>query len=89
MRGSGLKVVQGSINKHGNPRIRRALIEMAWRVTRFQPHYGPVVKWKEALAKKSAAGKRKKAIVAIGRQLAIDLWRLHTGRRSLADLNLI
>ena len=29
---------------------------------------------------------RKKAVVALARQLAIDLWRWRTGRASLADL---
>jgi len=29
---------------------------------------------------------RKKAVVALARQLAIDLWRWRTGRTSLANL---
>ena len=29
----------GSITKHGNPRLRRLMVEMAWRVTRFPPNY--------------------------------------------------
>ena len=28
----------GAITKHGNPRLRRLMVEMAWRVTRFQPN---------------------------------------------------
>ena len=31
---------------------------------------------------------RKKAIVAVARQLAVDLWRLHTGRLGAAQLGL-
>ena len=29
----------GSITKHGNPRLRRLMVELAWRVSRFQPQY--------------------------------------------------
>jgi transposase len=80
---------QGSITKHGNPRIRRLLVELAWRVIRFQPDYPPVKKWQQALANRHARGGRKKAAVAIGRHLAIDLWRLETGRATTAQLHLI
>src|SRR5260370_38962341 len=30
---------QGSINKHGNRRLRPALDECLWRLARFQPEY--------------------------------------------------
>jgi transposase len=86
---SGGKSVAGSINKHGNPRVRRALVELSWRVVRFQPHYPPVVKWRKVLALKKARGPRKRAIVAIGRQLAVDLWRMATGVCTPQDLKLI
>ena len=88
VRASGPRSISGSINKHGNPRLRRALVELAWRVVRFQPRYGPVVKWRRVLKNKQSRGARKKAIVAIGRRLAIDLWRLQTGRCTAADLKL-
>jgi transposase len=88
VRASGGHRVQGAITKHGNPRIRRLLVELAWRVIRFQPHYPPVQKWRALLANKSSPGGRKKAVVAIGRRLAIDLWRLETGRCTLAQLHL-
>ena len=32
---------------------------------------------------------RKKAVVAIGRQLMVDLWRLQTGRVTAQGLNLV
>jgi len=86
---SGQKMLRGSITKHGNPRLRRALIELAWRVVRFQPTYGPVVKWRTLLAHGSVTSSaKKKAIVAIGRKLIIDLWRLHTGRSTPEALGL-
>jgi transposase len=88
VRASGLKSINGSITKHGNPRLRCALIELAWRVVRFQPGYGPVVRWRPVLAQKENRGARKRAIVAIGRRLAIDLWRIQTGRCTAAQLGL-
>jgi transposase len=87
VRASGLKSQSGSISKHGNPRLRRLLVELAWRVVRFQPQYPPVQRWREVLRAKHPGG-RKKAVVAIGRRLAIDLWRLETGRVSATQLHL-
>jgi transposase len=89
VRASGNQSISGPITKHGNPRLRRALIELAWRVVKYQPQYGPVVKWWEVLSQRQSKGARKKAIVAIGRKLAIDLWRIQTGRSTAAALKLI
>ena len=86
---SGNKSLTGSITKHGNPRLRRVLVELAWRVVRYQPHYPPVIRWGPVLAQRQNRGARKKAIVAIGRRLAIDLWRIATGRATAAQLQLI
>lgn len=85
---SGAHCHQGAITKHGNPRIRRLLVELAWRVIRFQPEYGPVKKWRPQLDNRRCRSGRKKAAVAIGRRLAIDLWRMETGRTTAAKLNL-
>ena len=63
-------------------RLRAALVELAWRMVRYQPQYHAVQKRLAVLAKGAQATRahRKKAIVAVARQLAVDLWRLHTGR---------
>jgi transposase len=89
-RSSGSKRVPGSVTKRGNPRLRAALVECAWRMVRFQPQYPPVQKRLAVLAKGSRAlgAVRKKAIVAVARRLAVDLWRLHTGRCTPAKLGL-
>jgi len=88
---SGDTRVQTCVTKHGNPRLRTALVETAWRLVRFQPNYKPVLKWREVLAKGALATKaaRKKAIVALARQLAVDLWRVRTGRVAIEKLGLI
>ena len=89
-RTSGSKRVAGSVTKRGNPRLRAALVECAWRMVRFQPQYPPVKKRLNVLAKGAPAtgAQRKKAIVAVARRLAVDLWRVHTGRCTAARLGL-
>jgi transposase len=79
---SGTKRVPGSITRHGNGRLRAALVELAWRMVRYQPQYHAVQKRLAVLARgaQATSAQRKKAIVAVARQLAVDLWRLHTGR---------
>src|SRR5437762_8777171 len=49
------------------------------------------VKWRQILAKGALAtgAARKKAIVAVARQLAVDLWRIKTGRLRAQELGLI
>jgi len=87
---SGATRRQGPITKHGNPRLRHVLIETAWRLTRYQPGYRAVARWSRVLGtpgQTSAA--RKKAIVAVARQLAVDLWRIATGRVQPQDLGLV
>ena len=87
---SGQTRFQTCVTKHGNPRLRAALVELAWRLVRFQPQYKPVVKWRCVLAKGALAtgAARKKAIVAVARQLAVDLWRIRTGRLTAEQLGL-
>jgi transposase len=85
---SGNKHGQRSVTKHGNPRLRKALIELAWRMVRYQPDYLPVKRWLARLAS-SEGGPRKRAVVAIARCLAIDLWRINTGRAKAQELGLI
>ena len=80
----------GSITKHGNPRLRRLMVELAWRVSRFQPSYRGVLQWGALLHnRKVSAAARKKAIVALARRLAVDLWRMATGRVQAAQLGLL
>jgi len=87
---SGGKRRSGSINKSGNPRVRAMLVEMVWRMQRWQPGYHALKKWAPILGDPSRSpAARKKAIVAVARQLAVDLWRLFTGQTSAENLGLI
>jgi transposase len=71
-----------NITKAGNHRLRAALVEMAWRLVRYQPDYWLTKKWASILSPKAQAHRRqrKKAIVAYARQLFVDLWKWKTGR---------
>jgi len=75
-----------SIDKHGNPRVRAVLVELAWLLPRYQPRYCRLKRWRQVLAQGGAG--RKKAVVALARQLAVDLWRIKTGRVQPQELGL-
>jgi transposase len=80
---------QGSINKHGNPRVRTVLVEASWRLVYYQRTYKPVARWLPVLTHpKTTRSKRKQIIVAIGRQFSVDWWRVRTRRCQAADLGL-
>jgi transposase len=72
---SGERPRQGSITKHGNPRVRHQLVEAVWRLLRWQPDYPPLKKLRAVTGKRT----RKRLAVAAARRLAIDLWRINTG----------
>lgn len=76
---------EGSINRCGNSVVRYTLIEMAWRMLRWQPDYGPLQKLREALISKRA---KRRLVVAVARRLAIDLWRWATKRATAQELGL-
>ena len=75
---------EGSINRCGNSVVRYTLIEMVWRMLRWQPDYPPIKKLRSMVSKR---GKRR-LVVAAARRLAIDLWRWSTGRATAEALGL-
>ena len=74
----------GNIDRMGNGRVRALLVEAAWRFLLWQPQWKAAQRMKVKLA--DGTSLRKKTIIALARQLAIDLWRWRTGRCTLADL---
>ena len=50
---------QGSINKHGNPRIRHNLIEAVWRLLRYQPNYEPIKYWTDRMCREPLTSAKK------------------------------
>lgn len=86
---SGQRQQQGHVTKCGNPRLRWALAEMAWRLIRFQPDYRLTRKWKTRLLDPHAtAGRRKQALVALARGFGVDWWRICTGQTTPEKLGL-
>jgi len=74
----------GAIDRMGNGRVRALLVEAVWRFLMWQP------KWKAAQRMRvkltGGTAMTKKTIIALARQLAIDLWRWRTARASFEDL---
>jgi transposase len=86
---SSTRRFQGAINKHGNRRLRPALVECLWRLSVFQPEYRVVKRWRpELLNPKTSRPRRKKIIVAMARAFAVDWWRVRTARCKAEDLGL-
>ena len=82
---SGSKRREKGLAKAGNARVRRGLIQLAWRFLRFQKDSG-LAQWYQGRA---AQGARKtKMIVALARKLLIAFWRMVTVGEVLAGLAL-
>lgn len=81
----------GSIDRRGNKRIRKQLVEAVWRLHIWNPGWRGFQKFPYVFGKdvKISAAVRKKAVVACARMLMIDLWRLSTGQTTLEQLGLI
>ena len=74
----------GGIDRLGNGRVRALLVEAVWRFLLWQPGWTAAAKMKTKLGAGTAM--KKKTVIALARQLAIDLWRWRTGRCTLAEL---
>ena len=85
--GTAGQFVNLSVNKCGNRRLRSVLVELAWLLPRYQPGYLALLQWKGVLSGTNRSAK-KKAIVALARRLAVDLWRINTGRSDPQKLGL-
>ena len=81
---SGNKRRVGGIDRLGNGRVRALLVEAVWRFLQWQPNWKAAAKMKTKLGAGTAM--KKKTVIALARQLAIDLWRWRTGRCTLAEL---
>jgi transposase len=71
-----------SINKAGSAYVRTLLVETAWRMVYWQPDYTGLKPWRRLRQSGRLANRRlrKIALVAVARQLAVDLWRWQTGQ---------
>jgi transposase len=82
---SGKKKKQGSVTKCGNPRVRHLLVEAIWRMLAWQPQYPPLHRVRAASSRRM----KKRAVTAAARCLAVDLWRIRTGRCCADERGLI
>ena len=71
---SGTKRREKGLARSGNARVRRGMIQLAWRFLMFQKN-SALVQWFRARTE-NARGTRKLMIVALARKLLIALWRL-------------
>jgi transposase len=87
---SGPRQQLGHITKCGNPRLRWALTELAWRLVFHQPDYRGCQKWRaQILDPKTSGGRKKQLIVALARHFGVDWWRLQTGQTTPEKLGLL
>jgi transposase len=73
---SGTKRREKGLARSGNTRVRRGMIQLAWRFLMFQKD-SALAQWFQARTA-NARGTRKTMIVALARKLLIALWRLVT-----------
>jgi transposase len=74
---SGAKRREKGLAKAGNARVRRGMIQLAWRFLLFQKD-SALARWYRARTADARGGTRKAMIVALARKLLLALWRLVT-----------
>jgi transposase len=74
---SGAKRREKGLAKVGNARVRRGMIQLAWRFLLLQKESG-LSQWYRARTADARGGTRKTMIIALARKLLIALWRLVT-----------
>jgi transposase len=74
---SGAKRREKGLAKVGNARVRRGMLQLAWRFLLFQKE-SALAQWYRARTADARGGTRKTMIVALARKLLIALWRLVT-----------
>jgi transposase len=71
---SGKKRREKGLARSGNPRVRRGMIQLAWRFLVYQKD-SALAQWFRTRTE-NASGTRKTMIVALARKVLIALWRL-------------
>jgi transposase len=74
---SGLKRREKGLAKAGNARVRRGLIQLAWRFLMFQKD-SALAQWYRTRTEGPSGARKTTMIVALARKLLIALWRLVT-----------
>ena len=71
---SGAKRREKGLSRSGNARVRRGMIQLAWRFLMFQKESALSIWYRQRT--ENAASTRKTLVVALARKLLIALWRL-------------
>jgi transposase len=74
---SGSKRREKGLARAGNARVRRGMIQLAWRFLMFQKE-SALAQWYRSRTADARQGTRKSLIVANARKLLIELWRFVT-----------
>src|SRR4051794_40844534 len=74
---SGDRQREKGLAKAGNARVRRGMVQLAWRFLVFQKQ-SALAQWYRARTADARPGTRKTLIVALARKLLIALWRMVT-----------
>jgi transposase len=75
---SGSRRREKGLSKAGSARVRRGMIELAWRFLQHQRESALAIWFRKRV--EAPGARKKKIIVALARKLLIGLWRLvHTG----------
>ena len=74
---SGQMVREQGIAKAGNPRLRKAVLQLAWLWRRHQPN-SALSRWFNQRVGQEKGRVRRIAIVAMARKLLVALWRYVT-----------
>jgi transposase len=72
---SGRRRREKGLTRAGNARVRRGMIQLAWRLLWFQPGCA-LVQWYRQRTADGRGNTRKTMIVALARRLLVALWRM-------------
>jgi transposase len=74
---SGARRREKGLARAGNARVRRGMIQLAWRFLMFQKN-SALAQWYQARTASARGATRKALIIALARKLLVALWRLVT-----------
>ena len=74
---SGAKRREKGLAKAGNDRVRRGVLQLAWRFLRFR-EASALAQWYRVRTADARGATRKTMIVALARKLLVGLWRMAT-----------
>lgn len=84
---SGSRRREKGLTRSGNARVRRGMIQLAWRFLIFQKD-SALARWYRARTIDARPGTRKSMIVALARKVLVELWRLVTTGKQPLGVNM-